>query len=252
MKLRYMSSHTFELGCCYVGKDRILWLLNRGHEKYANHMIRARKALHYADRAMEEAFSMSLPGVPEVRATAGCRTLIIMPKEEDEYYLPDIISYYQSSLPAEHTAWIISRLMNLCCFLRFNNLVHNGISADNCFISPNRHTLSLYGGWWYTVPAGGKLTGTKKHIFELMPLPEKTAKTAGFTTDIESVRDLGRFLTGSSFGGVDPLAEWLGRGSSDDAFLEFEQWNEAIIKRWGGRSFTPMEVKEGELYYGNR
>lgn len=247
-KFKYLRDYSFELGKFYIGRNHIIYVLNKDKKKYYDNALRILDGLHYANSQMEKEFKRYFPEIEaKYELKDGCFCLVIK-KTPDMFLLDDLNKFYKSNgkcLDSKHCAWIISRLNNLTCFLKYNNLVHNGLSLTNILVSPKEHNLYVFGGWWYCVPVDEKMIGTQKSIFDLMPVKEKAEKIATFKTDIESIRAIGRAINKEV---PKPMLEWLEKGSSDDAFKEFDGWTKALLDSFGERKFIPLNISEKDIY----
>ena len=124
------------------------------------------------------------------------------------------------SLPYEHVAWIFSRLENLCCLLEYSGLRQNGITLDAVYINPITHEAALYGGWWNT----------------------RQADHVG-TTDLVSIRQLCLRLLGENRdSSPKPFLDFLKSAPGEDAYRDFERWDEVIEKELGGRRFAKFTL----------
>jgi len=173
---------------------------------------------------------------------------LVLKKEAGDYLLSDLDGFYKNQgkeLGDRHCAWVVSRLSNIACFLKYNNLVHNGISMTNCFISPKYHTIMLFGGWWYCVPNGEKMIGTQKSVYDVMPVKEKSEKISTYKTDLECVKQIGRQLNKNL---PKPFEMWVNKATSGDAFKEFESWNKALDDSYGERKFIVLDISEKDIY----
>ena len=130
------------------------------------------------------------------------------------------------------------------CALLFLSLPLARISIDNCFISPNAHSVLLLGGWWYAVREGENMLGAAKEIFEIMPVSAKSAKRASAVTDLESVKLIGRELLGRSAKAPKPFMDFLTGGSGSSPYEEYEKWDRALYASYGERRFVKMEIND--------
>ena len=53
-----------------------------------------------------------------------------------QWRVSDFGGHFGGSLDPKHVAWIVSGMLNICCFLRINHKVHGDISLDNYFVHP--------------------------------------------------------------------------------------------------------------------
>lgn len=248
--LNYDTVFDFELGTCYVTKTKIVYILGNDKKKYFDNAIARIKNLKYADKKMEETLKRCMPKIYQTFQTNSGEYVIVLDKTEDVYPLKSVFEYFGNKIPDRHVAWIMSRLYNISCFLKYNGIVHNGININNCFVSPKYHSILLLGGWWYTTKEKEKMIGTTKDIFSIMSVVTKGDKKSSYLTDLESVKLLGRQLLGETncrklaLDTYIPKAfiNFLISGSSDNAFKEYAKWDKALIGSYGERKFVKMEV----------
>lgn len=248
--LNYDTVFDFELGTCYVTKTKIVYVLGSDKKKYFDNALVRIKSLKYADKRMEETLKRCMPKIYQTFQTNNDEYIIVLDKTADVYPLKNVFEYFDDKIVDRHVAWITSRLCNLTCFLKYNGIVHNGININNCFVSPEHHSILLLGGWWYTTKENEKMIGTTKDIFSVMSVTAKGNKKSSYLTDLESVKLLGRQLLGEtncrklSLDSTIPKAfiNFLVSGSGDDAYKEYAKWDKALTDSYGARKFIKMEV----------
>jgi hypothetical protein len=248
ISFKYLSDKQFELGHIYVGNQHILYSFEDKNKKYFDNAILMIKSIKYANSNMRNEFEKLMPKITSFFSTDDNKHILVIEKNEKEYMLSDVVNKTGSKLTDRHVAWIISRLNNLNCFLTFNNIVLNGINTDNCFINPENHTLSLYGGWWYAKPTNKKMIGTTGEIFSVMPIKNKTEKIALHTTDMESIRYLAKKILFNKATTPKALLNWLEEGSEEDSFKEFEKWNTTLDNAYGKRTFVNLNISKNDIY----
>ena len=247
-KLKYLKKYSFELGFFYVGRQHIIYVLERKNKKYLDNALNVLRSLKYADASMEKEFKRYFSEVVDSFELKTGEYCLVLKKDSTDFLLSDFLDYYNTQgkeLDARHCAWVVSRLSNICCFLKYNHLVHNGISLTNCFISPKYHTIMLFGGWWYCVPEGEKLIGTQKSVYDVMPVKEKSEKISTYQTDLECVKQIGRQLNKSL---PKPFENWVNKAATKDAFKEFDSWNQALYDSFGERKFIVLDISEKDIY----
>lgn len=254
--LNYDTVFDFELGTCYVTKTKIVYILGKNKKKYFDNAVNRINSLKYADKKMEEKLKRCMPKIYQTFQTNGDEYVIVIEKTEDVYPLKSVFEYFGNKIADRHVAWIISRVCNITCFLKYNGIVHNGINMNNCFISPEHHSILLLGGWWYTTKEKDKMIGTTKDIFSIMPVTAKGNKLSSYLTDLESVKLLGRQLLGEAncrklaldTSLPKPFVNFLVSGSGDNAYKEYAKWDKALTDSYGKRKFIKMEVKREKVY----
>ena len=248
----YDTYFAFELGICYVTKTKVIYLFQNDKEKYYRNAVNRIHALQYSDQKMKDEISRFLPEIYQTFQTNNKEYVIVLNKAEDVHPLKNVYESFHERIDPKHVAWMMSRLYNLACYLKFSRLVHNGINLNNCFISPQTHSLFLLGGWWYATEEGERMLGTTKDIFAIMPVASKTSKKSSCLTDLESVKLLGRQLLGeincrklalnSSI--PKPFVNFLISGSGNDSFEEFAKWDRALTDSYGKRTFVHMDIPD--------
>lgn len=256
IKIHYLDSNSFEIGTYYITKHMVIYLISREREKYYKNAIKRIRELNYADKKMEHQFRRVLPELYDNYQIESGEYCIIIKKEEAHYPLKNVLQCYPKGMNHRHVAWIISRLLNLACYLEYHHLVHNGIEVKNCYVSLKEHSIFLLGGWWYTTQEKEKMLGVSKEIYEIMPLGAKNKKCSNSMTDLESIKLIGRQLLGEPSPGKlsqnydipDAFREYLVRGSKESAFEEIRCWDETILHAYGKRKFCEIYLSKEKIY----
>lgn len=246
LQIRYSYRREFELGEYLVCDRNIIYIFDFSKKKYYNNYINQIKDISFVDKEMEKMFKPLFPDVLSEYDTVNDQHIIVLRKTEDVYPLRAVIeNFYNGKVPATHMAWMMSRLLNICCYLKFKGFVNNGINLDNCFVSLEFHTILLF-GWWYTVKEDTKMIGTTKDILDIMPPKVKADKIACSTTDIESVKAFGRKYIGDD--APDAFLNYLNSGSLEDSMKEMEKWDKALVESFGKRRFIKIEATKKDIY----
>ena len=248
-KLKYLRKCSFELGFFYIGRKHLIYVLDKKNKKFLDNALNVLRNLKYANADMEKEFKRYFPQIVDTFELKTGEHCLVLKKEETDFLLSDLNDYYKGQgkeLGDRHCAWVVSRLSNIACFLKYNKLVHNGISLNNCFISPAYHTIMLLGGWWYCVPEGERLIGTQKSVYDVMPVKEKSEKISTYKTDLECVKQIGRQLNKTSL--PKPFETWVNKAACEDAFKEFDSWNKALDDSYGERKFIVLNISEKDIY----
>lgn len=252
--MTYLKSYDTEFGKSYINNNTLIFSFSKEKEKYYNLYLKNLKNLKYENKEMKEEFERFLPSLKNENLRTKDDFCVVLNKIEDVYSLNDIYEYFNKKIEHRHVAWTMSRLLNILCFFEYNKIAHNGIDLDTCYISPKYHSIMIYGGWQYAQKIGEKMIGTKKEIYEIMPVSNKNKKISNISTDIESVKLIGRKLLGSRSGSKlsdeipEPFRNWLNDISSNSAFEEFKIWSDVLIKSYGRRRFVAMEVDKNKIY----
>ena len=148
---------------------------------------------------MKDEIKRFLPEIHSELVTAD-RFVMVIKKTPDMLLLRDVITHFGGKLDPKHVAWVVSRIYNLTCYLKYAGIVHSGISLDSYFISPEFHSGALLGDWWYATETGKKLTALPGITASFCPNDVLKAKLADEKIDLEMTRVVGRELLGDIIG----------------------------------------------------
>ena len=239
VEIRYLMAMKQEYGMEYVGEDRVYFLIDRSLESCftgseAKSDLFFREYLPQQILAQAEVF---LPVVTHI-FNAGEGILIETCKRQGELPLSKILDFYGGTLDSRHAAWVISRLLGICCYAEARGIVWNCLAEENLFIDPAEHTVRVGGGWWFAAREGCRMTGVQSSVYDSMP---GTDGTAQHINDLECVKALARrILPEDAPQAVKDYADSICQSS---AFGEMEKWENAIYAGFGGRRFTQMNVR---------
>jgi hypothetical protein len=223
-------------------------------------MVKTVNGLKYKDDKMRAEFSRYFPysilasGI--LKATDG-RQILTLAKTEDVYPMRLVLEHFGGKLPDRHVAWVMSRLLNISCYMNYSGVVHNGITVDNCFMSPSLHSVLLLGGWWYATELGKPMIGIPAEVFEVMSVAAKARRISSNMTDLESIKQIGRVLLGqnncrllaASDLAPKPFTDFLISGSKESSIEEFKKWSKALDAAYGKRQFVPLDVTKEQIYH---
>lgn len=173
-------------------------------------------------------------------------TFLKMKTEKGEIPLDEVLDFFGKDIDPRHCAWIISRLLGICCFAKLGGIVWNCLSSDNLLINPEMHTLQIIGGWWFSAKEGSKMTGVQSEIYNIMPPSCRTDGIARSITDLECVKAICRKIFPKN--SPAPMLEFAEKSCMSDSFSEMEYWEKTIIKSFGGRFFTEMKICIKDIY----
>lgn len=252
--ISYRNSKPFEFGTRYSGMDKIAYVFDSGKEKWAHRFTQNVSDFSFLDKSMKSAYKDRIPNIEGTKTNDG-KTVIVLKKKPLEYPMDLFFSAYRGKIGGRDIAWMISRMVDLCCLLYVNELTHNGIAIENLYICPKDHYICLYGGWQYAARIGDKMIGTTKLVYNLMPTSAKTTKIATPITDMECVRNIFRNVVKDYCDPVQhipsQIKKWIDAGSTDDPIYEYERWNQALDKAYGERVFQIFSANADEIYSKN-
>ena len=256
-ELRYASKLDVDVGTMYVGRTVVGFSVPLDNLDLLENAERRISALAYANDAMRAEFERYFPSVlKKVETPTGA--MLILSKTPDVLLLADVLRHYQGKMPPRHVAWVISRLLNIACYLeRQGRLAHNAISPETVFISPQHHSVCLLGGWWFTVGLGENLLAAPQRMVLAAPPDVLQKKVGDGRTDMEMIKALGRELLGdatclrlandSSVPAA--LVNWLQLSKHQSAVDTYRDWQERVlIDAFGARKFVEMDLTHEMLY----
>lgn len=254
-KINYIDAWQFEIGECYMDHRNIVYLLDPKYGKFASNMRNILNNITYEDERMELFFSAAIPHILKYFETTAGEYCIIIRKPKETYPLRAVLKYFKGEIDGKHVAWIIQRLLDIEKFLNYNNIVHNGISIDNIFISPINHIVTIYGGWWYATPQGEKMIGTNTEIFNLMSKETKEDKLSTCYTDLVSIKNIGRKICGEEDSGFstlpEPMLRFLYSETTSKILEENYKWVQAKEDSYGKPKFVEMFIDINKIYKTN-
>ena len=258
-KYQYMFKNSFSIN--FVGHSRSIWRFDKCHAEHFLRAVETLKGLKFSSKRMEKGVGAYLPTYDTYETDR--YYVLAVHKTKDQVPLKALLKYYKGIIDPKHVAWMISSILNLTCYLKWAGLTHNDISIDTCFVSPEHHSISLFGGWGFACKVGDKLKAMPKRTYQLTPASVKANKLAAHIVDTQLVRALGRELLGNASGSSlyknkdvpEVFVNWFMLPGSDDPMKDYEVWMKKILPAaYGKRRFIKMDARNDiqEIYNSNR
>lgn len=256
-EIRFRSRRSFELGEILVGNSVVAYLIDVAHRDLHESGLAAMKSFTFADKAMRNSLSHALPSIvssfeSQATSTSPGYFVTIIRKTADQLLLSDVIEHFKGEIDVKHAAWMLSALHNLACWLAWSKISHQALSPEHLYISPQHHTVSILGGWWYTKNFGDKLTALPGRTALHAPSEVLRAKLADPRTDLTLVRRLGREMLGdipgSRSSAPENILRWLHGATAGDARADYRTWSEVRDRTLGPRKFTALNLTADDLY----
>jgi len=254
-RLKHFARRPFELGELLIGKTIASFVVTPDAADLYAAALRMLRAFHFASEDMRRQIS---PCLAEIQAALEGREYcaLVIKKPTDMVLLADLVEHLGGTMPATHVAWILSSLYNLACWLEWARISHNAIGPDTVFVSPERHTIALLGGWWYATSIGERLRALPTRTADIAPQDIVRSKIADLRCDLELIRATGRQLLGDASGMRllrDPsipraMADWLRHPSSGSAMTDYSLWRDTLIASFGARRFVRLDVTPKQIY----
>ena len=256
-ELKYASKLAIDVGTMYVGRNAVGFDISLDNLDLLENAERRIGGLTYANDAMRAEYARYFPAITK-KVETGTGAVLILSKTPDVLLLQDVLAHYNGKMPPRHAAWVISRLLNIACYLeRQGQVAHNAIGPDTVFISPQHHSACLLGGWWFAAGLGEKLMAASQRMVLAAPQDVLQKKVGDGRTDMEMIKALGRELLGDSTGvrlandsAVPPaLVDWLQLSTHQSAVATYREWQERVlIDAFGARKFVEMNISHDTLY----
>jgi hypothetical protein len=248
--LPYIKSYRREDGIMYYCGDSVVYRINSGAWqnnifKISDRKYRLKAETNVNSDVLKQSQS-ALPEISDCFKMANGDLFIKIDLSNDEIPLDELLDFYGNDIDSRHCAWIISRLMGLCCFAHIGGNVLNCICTDNFMVSPAQHSLRLTGGWWFINHNEEKMNGVQSEVYENMPVSSKTDKLSRYVTDLECIKAVCRKIFPKN--SPQPMLEYADNICMQDIFSEFDSWENVINKSFGGRYFTEMKLCSSDIY----
>ena len=257
-EINYLRRHRFELGSMYVANAVVAFEVDRAHADLVGHAERAIKGFSYADDRMRGQITRHLPAFPFAGAfQTAAAYVIVMRKTPDLLLLRDVLDHFGGRLDPRHVAWVLSSLLNLCCYFQYAGITHNALSPDTCFMSPLDHGVAILGGWWYAARSGERMVAAPASTLEWAPHDLLATRQADIRTDLELVRAIGRELLGDITGtrlgressAKQAMINWLRLPASDNPIEEYRTWRSQVLHdSFGARRFAELPLTQSDIY----
>jgi hypothetical protein len=252
--VQYVARRAFELGTMYIANHHVTFEISNEFSDLFDNGCEQIRRLRFQNRKMAIEMSPYLPQIEDRFRTANSYVLTLR-KTPDQLLLADVFQHFDGSLPQpEHLGWILNSLFNVCCYLEWAQIAHNGIDVDTVFISPLRHSSMLLGGWWYSVAVGEKLLALPQELCTLMADEIARSGRATARCNLIQLRALGRKLLNAGAAedarnNHSVLTEWLSEPAGNSACADYAQWkNDILVNSFGRPRFVDLAVDGKALY----
>ena len=205
LSISYMDKYVYPGMECYLARRNMVYIFDK--REGADQFMRGLLSLSFpeADMKLDRCF----PQLAQRASLKDGREVLIFVRKP--YFYPVEVF---APLKAEHLAWVISRMENICCALEFSGISHGDISPSSILVNPVTHEGMLFGDWRNV--GRGNTSEDLKQI-------RKTAKMILIKND-----------------GPDKMAEFLGSSPRKNAYEDFEYWDTVIEIGFGGHKFIKM------------
>ena len=150
--------------------------------------------------------SRFLPNITYKAVLEDGRGIAVISKAENIYPL-----FLFEDLKASTVAWMISRFENLGCLLEFNEMDFDAIRIEDVYINPKTHELFIPDGW------------------------DNVSRTSN-RNYLKDIRQIAKDVMDCSTAN-DMCMQFLNGEPADNAYDDFGNWDDVIMKGFGGHNF---------------
>ena len=257
-RLNYVKQFTNGIATGYIGRTTVVYVIDGEYDDLVQNALKTIKSFAFPSDTVKKEMALYLPTVRQTFKTKNDKIVLVFDKPEELIRLRDVVDYYGGKLDPKHAAWITSRMSNFCCWLQHGNgITHNDLSMDTIFICPEHHTAMVIGGWWHSAKIGARMQRRQTgRTVAVLPSTVRSTKQAAITTDLALVRLLGREMLGDATGMSfikdtsipAPFSAWIREAPMGEPVKDFQRWEEVVVKSFGARRFTKMELKHSDVY----
>jgi len=231
----------------YSGQTRIAYFVPDALKRQA-HSATVHK-WRYLNDSMKKEMERFLPERVRLE-TSNDGNLFIFPRNADQILMSDLIAL--DKVPPDHVTWMISRLVNICCYLEWAGVSHCGISPENLLVSLDQHTIALAGPPLFLTKFGERPNSVPQRTLNANQwLKEKSTK-AGPRIDLALVRETAFDLLGERSAGrlrgnpdIKPsIINWILTPPGKTAVADYQSWE---IAR-GDRRFAHYGKSVRDIY----
>lgn len=258
-KFKYKRTKPFELGEYFIGDNYLMYVVKPEFEKFFDNAVTQINNIKYASPELKKEFEKYMPEITSYHKNTTIGHVLCVRKTPDQVMLQDLLDYLPDhKLEPRHVAWMVNSLLNIMCFFHVNNLCLGGISSDTIFISPEFHSTTIYGGWWYATKVGEKIIGLPKTSIDILPsklLVDKLAKidynqylvkASGLLGLGDSTKTGTKLLMNKDI--PKEMISWLQLPPKDNAIQDYVDWGNILHEIYGKRTFVELNVDVLNIY----
>lgn len=259
VEFRYKDHFDTLPGHCYWGETTVLYTME--HVLAPLIMLAGQAVIRNTwnhPSKLTKDFQKYLPDVIRPIDTSNTNALAIR-KTPEVIPLRRVYDYYRSEggIPARHIAWMMSSLLNTCCFLEHTGTAHMGLCVDHLWVSPEHHSILVLGGWQYAGPVGVAHPAMMRRCFPyLTPEVRKSSRT-DVRSMLNLVRAVGRDLLGD-ISGISlmtmheakcpgAMLEFFTDSPKATAIEDYTEWGRVLDRAFGPRKFLPMIIDKDRM-----
>lgn len=259
--LSQLEAGTWNAGSIFIGKYSFLPLNIRKFENGTEYYIKNGVVYDFNTRELASKVNSILSGFESISDLVLKKK--VMYSFPEKHYHSDktvIIARAQKEVPAslfstkvDHrsTAWIMTSLLNACCFLQSQRVVHGAISPSNILLNLDKHSVRIVGGWEFHTRVNSDIKFIPGWVYRNLPKSCVADKKSKFRIDTEASKSIIREMIRGTSSVPNPVRRWLDSPCAEDSRETFSSW-EKVRDSCYKREFikcdeSPLTM---EKYYG--
>lgn len=227
LHMTYIRHHSIGGMEIYVGISSVVYVLPPELDKVQD--------WPFANDKMKKEMQKYLPELVRKK-----RNIQIYRRKPTQVLMLDLVT----PLEPQHVAWMVSRMMNLACYLSWAELSHCAISPEFLLVDLETHGVALTGPASYVTKMGVRPEAVPARTFGIVPSLGNKATVATPKIDLSLVRSTAMTLMGER--NKAPFRQWLLSPPAATAFKDLEGWSNAL----GKRTFVKFPTTAKEIYNG--
>ena len=255
-RVRSDAVRPFDLGTLHISPTTATYVVKKDYAELFENAIGMIGTLKFTDDKMKDIYFSRLPLTTKIYKAEDALILTVR-KNTDEVLLRDLMPFLAKENRDRHVAWIASRMQEMVRLVDYFGVTHNAITLDTVFVSPQDHTISLLGGWWYAKPVGQAMDYVPPEAVDFLPDTKGKPLLATPRIDLEMVKASARELLGDRGGtsfpkskpAPDAMLAFLRQPSGGNPQKELEHWYQRVLpESFGARRFIELPVTYSDIY----
>lgn len=247
-RMEYRRQTTGNACTIFVGSSSVAYLVAEANDRLSDRA--AALKWDFASDAMKTEMERFLPHLRREERLEGGR-LFVFSRTSDQILMSDLIEI-EGKIDPRHAMWMITRMMNIACYLQWAKLAHLAIAPEFLLVSPEHHSVSLTGPALYATSHGRHPEFAPAKTVSLIPALRQPDFVANSIGDRQLIRQIGRELLGDPSGNrlkndssVPPdVTAWLSSAPPESAYDDYEAWEACL----GARKFIVYPRTAQQLY----
>ena len=157
--------------------------------------------------------------------------LLVFRRNPDQILMRDLIDL-DGPIEPVHATWMISRMVNLACYLEWAKLAHCAISPEFLLVSLDQHSVALTGPLLYGASFGTRPSAVPARTLKVANWLINKQENADIRVDLALIRETALDLLGERGGARlrsnpamrEEITNWLLTPSAKTAVADYQGW----------------------------